>query len=108
MVRLLPRPLFQGLAIAGLAVGGLFAAALGGTARGPVAVVFPPWWGAIRAVEAAAEGGSVLRLGPVDFVVFVAPDEARGRERLWRAGAWLLLDPHRLIGCGSIVGRTQE
>ena len=29
----------------------------------------------------------VLRLGPANFVVFVAPDETLGRERLWRAGA---------------------
>jgi hypothetical protein len=70
--------------------------------------VFPPWWGAIRAVDAAAEGGAVLHLGPTDFVVFVAPDAVLGRERLWRAGAWLLLNPRGLIGCGAKPWVTQN
>jgi len=97
----MPRRLSQALIIAGLAAGGLLTAVLGGPASGPLAVIFPPWWGAIRTIEAAAQGGAVLRLGPANFVVFVAPDETLGRERLWRAGAWLLLSSRGLIGCSS-------
>ncbi len=101
MHRVLSHRLSQGLAIIGLAVGGLLTALAGGAASGPVAAVFPPWWNATRSVDAAAEGGAVLRLGMAHFIVFVAPDEMRGRERLWRAGAWLLLNPRGLAGCRS-------
>jgi hypothetical protein len=93
--------LCQGLVIMGLAAGGLLMALMGGPVLGPVAVIFPPWWNAMRAVSAAAEGGAVLGLGGANFIVFVLPDETHGRERLWRAGAWLLLDPHGLAGCGA-------
>ena len=95
------RGLSQGLAVVGLAVGGLFAALMGGPASGPVAAVFPPWWGEMRTVDAAAEGGAVLRLGLLNFVVLVIPDNQHGRERLWRAGAWLLLNPRGLSGCSQ-------
>jgi hypothetical protein len=96
-----PHWLSQVTTVAGLAAGGLLISVLGGPAGGPVAAVFPPWWSAARAVEAAGNGGTVLRLGPADFVVFVAPDEARGPERLRQAGAWLLLNPRGVTGCSS-------
>ncbi|HET6308583.1 MAG TPA: hypothetical protein VFG12_15440 [Rhodopila sp.] len=83
----------------GLASGGLLAALLGGPSSGPVAAIFPPWWSAARAVSAAASGGAVLGMGAAHFVVLVAPDDQFGRERLWRAGAWLLLDPGGVGGC---------
>jgi hypothetical protein len=35
--------------------------------------------------------------------VFVAPDDVRGRERLWRAGAWLLLTPRGGAGCDWVT-----
>jgi hypothetical protein len=93
--------LSQGLAIAGLAAFGLLAALMGGPASGPVAAVFPPWWDGMRAINAAAAGGTVLRLGPLNFVVLVSPDYQGGRARLWRAGAWLLLNPRGLAGCDT-------
>jgi hypothetical protein len=87
----------------GLAAGGLLTALMGGPPSGPVAAIFPPWWDRTRVVEAAAEGGTVLRLGPAKFVVFVVPDDVRGRERLWRAGAWLLLTPRGRTGCDWVT-----
>ena len=72
----------------------------GGAASGPVTAVFPPWWDARRAVEAAASGGAVLRLGGTAFAVLVLPDGTPGLERLRQAGAWLLLDPGGFAGCG--------
>jgi hypothetical protein len=39
--------------------------------------------------------------------VLVVPDDQHGRRRrqlLWRAGAWLLLNPRGLIGCGLGTG----
>ncbi len=94
-----PSLLSRVLAVSGLAVGGLLAALTGGPASGPVAAMFPPWWDASRAVAAAAQGGLVLRLGLTAFVVVVVPDEAQGRDRLWRTGAWLLLAGNGLAGC---------
>jgi hypothetical protein len=96
--------LSQILAVSGLAGGGLAMALVAGPATGPVAAVFPPWWDATRAVEAASEGGSVLRFGLTDFIVLVGPDEPLGRDRLRLAGAWLLLNPRGLAGCGSATG----
>ena len=94
----------QALAIVALAAFGLVAALMGGPASGQVAVVFPPWWDGTRTVNAAAKGGLVLRFGPWPFVVLVAPDELHGREQLWRSGAWLLLNPQSLRGCGLNFG----
>jgi hypothetical protein len=88
------------LAVPGIAAGGLLVALTGGAASGPVMAIFPPWWDARRAVEAAASGGAVLRLGGTGFAVLVATDGGQSRERLWRAGAWLLLDPGEFAGCG--------
>ena len=96
--------LSQGFALAGLALFGLLTALMAGPASGPVAVVFPPWWDGTHAVSAAAEGGAVLRLGRKNFAVLVAPDGSQGRQRLWRAGAWLLLDPRGIAGCGLDFG----
>jgi hypothetical protein len=92
--------LSQGLAVVGLAACGLLTALMGGPTSGPVAAVFPPWWSGMRTVDAAAEGGAVLRLGRLNFVVLVVPEDQHGRQRLWRAGAWLLLNPRGLAGCG--------
>jgi hypothetical protein len=91
--------LLQGLGIAGLAGFGLLAALLAEPSAGPVAAMFPPWWDATRSVSAAAQGGSVLRFGAVDFIVLVDPGDPNGRRRLRRAGAWLLLNPHGVAGC---------
>jgi hypothetical protein len=105
--RLRLRGLWQSLTVAGLAAFGLLTALMAGPASGPVAAVFLPWWDAMRAVNAAAEGGAVLRLGVMNFVVLVVPDDQHGRRRrqlLWRAGAWLLLNPRGLIGCGLGTG----
>ena len=95
---------WQGLAVVGLAACGLLMALIGGPASGPVAAVFPPWWGGMHAIDAAAEGGAVLRLGLLNFVVLIVPDDQHGRERLWRAGAWLLLNPRGLSGCSPSTG----
>jgi hypothetical protein len=82
----------------------LLVALMAGPTSGPVAAIFPPWWDGVRAVNAAALGGPVLRLGLLNFVVVVAPDESGGRDRLWRAGAWFLLNPRGLLGCGPENG----
>jgi hypothetical protein len=62
----------------------------------------------MRAVNTAAEGGAVLRLGLMNFVLLVLPDDQHGRQLLRRAGAWLLLNPRGLIGCGLPTGGEIE
>lgn len=63
---------------------------------GPVAAVFPPWWGGARSLLAAAPVGPVVRFGALPFIVVVMPER---RDLLRRAGAWLVLDPRALGGC---------
>ncbi len=69
-------------------------------ARGPVAAVFPPWWGAARSMLAAASAGPVVRLGALPSIVVALPAPG-GLARLRRAGAWLLLNPAALGGCAA-------
>ena len=76
----------------------------------PVAAVFPPWWSAARAFAAAASaGGRVMRTGAWPTLVVVVP-EAGGETgfggRLGAAGAWLIVDPQSLGGCGTQVFGT--
>ncbi len=93
--------LAKSLTVAGLAAFGLVAALPPPPPSGAILAVFPPWWNAARAFQAAAGAGPVLRLGPARFVALVHPDGKRARTRLRRAGAWLLLDPRGLAGCGA-------
>ena len=69
--------------------------------RGPVAAVFPPWWGGARAMLAAASAGPVVRLGALPFIVVALPVAGDGFARLRGQGAWLLLNPQALGGCGK-------
>lgn len=87
------------VAVFPLVVSGLVGLAPGG--GGEVAAVFPPWWGVERVVAQAGGAGSVVRMGGVSFVVVVAGAD---RPRLRRDGAWLLLDPVALGGCGLKQG----
>jgi hypothetical protein len=96
--------LSQSVVVVGLATCGLLVALMGGPTSGPVVAVFPPWWDGLRAVDAAAEAGAVLRFGVLDFIVVVAPEEPHSRDRLWRAGAWILFNPRGLSGCGPGTG----
>jgi hypothetical protein len=70
-------------------------------AAGPVALIFPPWWGGMRAVAAAARSGAVIRFGARPFIVIVLPDSRAARGRLGQSGAWLVLDPAQVGGCSD-------
>lgn len=67
------------------------------SAHGPVAAVFPPWWSASQAFQAAGSTGPVIRFGGYPFVVIALP---RRRRALIDAGAWFLLNPEVLKACG--------
>jgi hypothetical protein len=67
---------------------------------GPVAAIFPPWWATARAMLAAANAGSVVRFG-APFVVIVVPDVPHPAAALRRGGAWFVVNPQLLGGCGG-------
>jgi hypothetical protein len=67
---------------------------------GPVAAVFPPWWTAGRALLAAAKAGPVVRFG-ASFVVIVVPDVRHPVSALRHGGAWFVVNPQLLGGCGG-------
>ncbi len=100
------RALRVALLPAGLAIASLLPAfGLAEPTSGPLAAVFPPWWSSARVLEAAASAGRIVGVGAAPFVVIVAA-EPGGRPdhdslRLHAAGAWLLLDPQYLGGCGT-------
>ena len=75
---------------------------------GPVALLFPPWWNAMRSVVAAASVGSVIRLGAVPFIVVVQPDRRRPRGGVGPSQAWLVLDPQALGGCGLLLPQISD
>jgi len=84
-----------------LAVGALVVCAaleLQPEAGGPVAAVFPFWWGGARAALAAAPAGALIRFGALPCIVVLQPAPA-GRAMLRRAGAWAVLNPAALGGC---------
>lgn len=67
-----------------------------------VAAVFPPWWGGARSIAAVAEAdGAVMGQGGLGSIVLTRSDREGFAERLHRTGAWLLLEPSALIGCGA-------
>jgi hypothetical protein len=79
-------------------LGVALASSLAPLPTGPVAAVFPPWWGATAAFASAGTAGSVIRFGAFPFIVIVL---AADRSQLPLHGAWLLLDPRALGGCSQ-------
>jgi hypothetical protein len=66
-----------------------------------VAAVYPPWVTfAERMAAVDAAGGIAVSEGAWSGVVIVDLPSAAARAELRRAGAWLLLDPRRVAGCG--------
>jgi hypothetical protein len=64
--------------------------------------MFPPWWSAQRAIEAAgAAGAAMMRSTAIPAIVVVRPAEHDGWQRLRRQGAWLALDPQATTACFS-------
>jgi hypothetical protein len=67
-----------------------------------VAVVFPPWWNAQKAIVAAASAGAaIVRITAVPSLLVVRPDGQDGLTRLREAGAWLAMDPQAVAACLS-------
>jgi hypothetical protein len=73
-----------------------------------VAIVFPPWWTATRAVTAAASAGQILDLGGVPFVVIVHRDPATAARHARLAGALFILgaDPRSLCSPAALDSKS--
>jgi hypothetical protein len=70
-----------------------------------VAVVFPPWWSAQQALEAAASANArFVRTTALPAVLVVRPDGQAGLARLRQAGAWLAIDPQAVAACLTLKG----
>lgn len=66
-----------------------------------VAVVYPPWISATEAFSAAAGAGArIVRQGALPSVLVVAPERSDYALRALASGAWVLLDPRVVGGCG--------
>lgn len=70
--------------------------------HGAVAAVFPPWWSGVESIAAAGQAGPVIRFGGLPTIVIVMTERG-GAAVLRRAGAWAVLDPLALGGCGGPV-----
>jgi hypothetical protein len=65
-----------------------------------VAVVFPPWWTAGDALEAAAAAeAAIVRTTALSSIVVVRPRGGDGLARLRAAGGWFALDPRAAGAC---------
>jgi len=65
-----------------------------------VAVAFPPWWSAERALLAAASAdAAIVRVTAVPSLLVVRPDQHDGLARLRKAGVWLAIDPQAVAAC---------
>jgi hypothetical protein len=93
-----------GLALAGLiALGWLQSRPQAGA---EVAAIFPPWTTQQAAFFSVLEaGGLVVRQGIADTVLVVHGEEPRLIDRLYAAGAWVVVDPRAFGGC--LIGRPR-
>ena len=97
------------IALASLLVG-LMAAAGGGEAvrAAPTAIVFSPWTSAEQAFDRSlAAGHRVVRSGPLDFVVIVAPRDEGEAPAQRPAGALLLATLAGLAGCFDLADERE-
>ena len=86
----------------------LFIAALSFRAQSDtevVAVVFPPWWSAQQALQAAASANAAfVRTTALPAILVVRPDNRAGLTRLHEAGAWFAIDPQAVAACLTLKG----
>jgi hypothetical protein len=65
-----------------------------------VAVAFPPWWSAQRSfLAAAAADAAIVRMTAMPSLLVVRPDRHDGLDRLYKAGAWMAIDPRAIAAC---------
>jgi hypothetical protein len=70
-----------------------------------VAVVFPPWWGAGQALQAAASANAAfVRTTAIPAILVVRTDSQTGLICLREAGAWFAVDPRAIAACQNLKG----
>jgi hypothetical protein len=62
--------------------------------------LFPPWWSANEVFQAASSVGFVVDMGAHGWTPVVHSETGALAQRLRNAGAWLVMDPRALRGCG--------
>jgi hypothetical protein len=73
-----------------------------------VATAFPPWWSGQRALLAAASAhASIVRMTAIPALLIVRPDSDDGLNRLYKAGAWLTIDPQAIAACFKADERSR-
>ncbi len=75
------------------------AVAVGSPTADTIAAMFPPWWSAARAFEAAASTGAIVDVGRVPFLIVVRGDRSTLAARLKAAGALATLNADEFGGC---------
>lgn len=95
-----------------LSLGTLYAGArIGLTPHDPsqgVAVIFAPWTAAEKTLARSAEGSRFVRFGGLPFIAVVIPDSADYPDRMFNAGAWLVVDPQTLAACSAALSFTRQ
>lgn len=72
------------------------------TADRPIAAIYPPWWSLGEAFQAARQADAyVIRTGAWSTIVVVQSANPGFSQRLYDAGAILLLDAQAIGGCLS-------
>ena len=96
---LLPALVLLLLSLVGVTVAGLAPR----DPSGQVAVIAPPWYGfdETAALVAGVEG-AIVEEGGFGNVLIAQSTEPGFVRRLYGAGAWLVLDPMVLRGCGIV------
>lgn len=74
-----------------------------------VAVIFAPWTSASQAIsKAVASGSRFVRFGGLPFIAVVIPDDAAYADRMFGAGAWLVVDSQAPGGCSRANLTTRK
>jgi hypothetical protein len=74
-----------------------------------VAIVLPPWDGALQAAALVQKaGGQLVDAGGLPNVYIATADRPGFVSALYHAGAWLVINPIAAHGCLSSVRQIQE
>ncbi|WP_176593713.1 hypothetical protein [Sphingobium sp. EM0848] len=77
--------------------------------NGQYAVIAPPWYTLGQTVSLIQHAdGLVADMRSGRHVVIAQSNEPGFVSKLYRAGAWLVLDPIHLRGCGSTAARDPK
>jgi hypothetical protein len=103
MTRSVWRDYLPALALLLVGLGALLVAMLKPTGReGQYAVIAPPWYNLAQTVSLVREAqGAVADMSGGRHIVIAHSNDPHFVEQLYRAGAWLVIDPVRLVGCGG-------